>query len=80
MKYVILEFPVADEAGVVVGAAGEVQLEPLGRGEHFVAARIGAGVAPRADWVVPAYLVPGLWQGLGFQSNRYITKIVLYYY
>ena len=75
----IFGFPVADEAGVVVGAAGEVQLQPLCRGEHFVAAGIGAGVAPRADWVVPPNLVPGLWRELDFQSNITYPKFVLHF-
>ena len=52
-------FPVADEAGVLVGAAGEVQLQVLGRGEHSVAFGLGARVGARRA-AVPADLVPGL--------------------
>ena len=46
-------FPVADEAGVLVGAAGEVQIEVLGRGEHSAAVGVGARVRARRAAVPP---------------------------
>ena len=52
-------FPVADEAGVLVGAAGEVQIEVLGRGEHPAAVGVGARVGARRA-AVPPDLVPSL--------------------
>ena len=50
--------PVADEAGILVGAAGEVQVEVLGRGEQAAAVGMGARVGARVT--VPPDLVPSL--------------------